>query len=141
MAREKTFNFIPEMQFPDTRSKEKDPVVTATITTAKNLIFSKGAIDSLDLNGKTIKLFADPQKKAIAWAEPDGGFLGIQEIKGHHRLKANKSGTITLGVARLLASMGITDVTESYKKLKIQKWYDQMEKQTYYYIVVRKRSE
>lgn len=135
MAKEKRFSFIPENQLNvigDGHIAE-----TVRISTTGLLCFSKSLVENYQLENSFIKMYADAQKKAIAWTiftdheVANGAALKLRQLKPYGPGKE-----IKISVAKILKSMGVT-IKKSLLKLPVKQYEDILEKKTFFYVTLK----
>lgn len=132
MTREKKFNFIPERQLDAKIVKERKPGVS--ISKGGQMIFNASSLEEYGLVGRFIRMYGDPEKKAIAFHIFDGA-NGLEDLH-LKKIERNKTGIATLSVGRLLRKIGVK-LEKSLRGLPIQKYEDLMDNKTFFYIIVK----
>ena len=136
MAREKKFNFIPASQLQEKITKDRRP--TVRINKNGQMVFSRTALEEFGLLGRFISLYADPQKSALGWHIFEGS-SELQDLR-LRKLEKNASGTVQIGVSKLLKKMGIK-LEKPLSDLLVQKYEDLTDRLTFFYVIVRDVSE
>ena len=131
MSKDKKFSFIPENQLNDLNG---DTSETVSISSKGLLNFSKSYIQNYDLENAYIKVYADPQKKAIAWI-----IFDQLEAANNSNLKLRKmtpygpQSEIKISISKIMKSIGIK-FDKSRRKLPVKKYHDLLEKKTFFYV-------
>lgn len=106
MPKAAKFNFTPERQLT---SKEAVSSYQFYVTVSKTstLFINKSFVDTYEYGGKYMQLFADPEKKAIAW-KVIAGKTDLEEVSNARIMTPNiKSGALSISIQKLLKSLGI----------------------------------
>lgn len=117
--RTKKYNFIPEHQL---KEKEEKSEFTVTITTNSLIYIKPFDVDMWELNGKTIRLYADVENKTIAWKEVRGGQL--KELENVRVLSKQPANQIIISVTKILKQMGVNKEMLPIKKIPVTEYKD-----------------
>lgn len=121
----KKYNFIPEHQLNQDDSNELG--YSVSITKAGMLYFSGFVSKMYELDGKIIRLYADKEKKSIAWKEIKEGDLSI--LKNVRKLNIEPTNNnIQIGIGKLLKAIGIEKDKLPIKKIPVTQYNDALEK-------------
>lgn len=127
MPVQRKYTFIAENQL---NSFEESSEYSVTITKTGSIYFNTFICKMFELDKKFVRLYADIEKKTIAWREIKDG--SIETIKGLRQLKVNKDNeNCMLMVNKLLEKIGITKEMLPIKKIPVTKYQDYLEKTEY----------
>lgn len=129
------FSFVPERQVGD----EPSEGAGYRVAIRKNgiIYFPADVVRIYDLEGKYVKLYADTQKKAIAWTVFDKGEPADMEDVRLMKRVSPKSQVVVLGIGRLLKRMGFDKGVE-FPVLNVRKHIDPLVKGDMWYVVLEK---
>lgn len=142
MSQEKQFTFLPEAHLKNKHAVDKRALNYVTISTKYNTLkISNAFIINHSLNGKYIKMYADPAKKAIAFRILNE--RNFSDMSGYRKVELTEKiykGYTThtanpLGVKRLIDSLDVKK-NHSYAKLVIEKYNGGLLDDDYYYVIL-----
>lgn len=123
------------------RKVDTDSPPTASIDTKHCILrFGRRTLQKLNMDGKFVRFFFDPDKNILGWQIQDRP-MGLDEAKSWKLTKMNRSGVATFWVTGILQKFrGLTK--DSYLGLEIKRYVvtnqSVIEKgQTYYYVQVQ----
>jgi len=117
----KKYNFIPEHQLNSDDNNEMG--YNVNITKTGMLYFSGFVARMYELDGKIIRLYADKEKKSIAWTEIKEGDLSI--LKNVRKLKIEPTNNnIQIGIGKLLKAIGIETDRLPLKNVPVTQYKD-----------------
>ncbi len=117
----KKYHFIPEHQL--NTSENDDAGYTVNINSNGTLYFSPFVVKVYGLKDKIIRLYADTEKKSIAWTEIKGGDLSV--LKNVRQMKVNpQNENIVIMVTKILKQLGVTKDMLPMKKVPVTTYID-----------------
>ncbi len=132
----KKYNFIPENQL----NEEIDSVgLTVSIGKNQNLIFGVDITKLYELDKKVVRLYADIEKKSIAYTEIKEGDISV--LKNIRVLKKLDSGIIVLMIKKILRQLGITKEMLPFKKIPVTIYKDQLLSKEFYVLDIKEYIE
>lgn len=117
----KKYNFVPENQL----NKEINEIgLSVTLGKNFNLVFGVDITRLYELDKKVIRLYADIEKKCIAWTEIKEGDISV--LKNVRVLKELESGIVILMIRKVISNFGITKEMLPFKKIQVTTYKDQL---------------
>lgn len=121
MSLQKKYNFIPEHQL---NSDDNDETGYSVNISKANMLYFSGFVAKIyGLDGKIIRMYADKEKKSIAWTEIKEGDLSI--LKNIRKLKVDTANNnIQIGIGKMLKHIGISIDKLPLKNIPVTQYKD-----------------
>lgn len=120
---QKKYNFVPESQLnKDTNGSE----FQVNINRNGCIYFGSDIVRIYDLENKVIRLYADIEKKSIAWIEIKNGNLSTLENVRVLKKNNPKVDCIVIMITKLLKSLGIEKTMLPFKNISVTTYKDNL---------------
>ncbi len=122
MPREAKFNFMPAVY---NRKNTKSIKSVVSISSHGTIVFNRASIEEYGLNGKYLKFFIDPSKKALGWTIIDT-FNDLSDLKKkeYRKIKPTSYGSCSLSIKSILSELNPDN--KKFSQLKIGNYKDSM---------------
>lgn len=127
------FSFIPERQINKPQEAKQ---YTVSIYSNGLMAFNAETLNIYELENKSIKIFADIEKKSIGWSVIEGK-TSLDDLNDAHQLTKNVNGCATVSVMKILRKMGI-DSGVKFSKLPVKVYKPKLEPYNIYYVELEK---
>lgn len=131
MPRLQSFNFISAKALG--LACEENKIHVSYNASGHMLTFSRKNTEVLGYVGKYVQIYADLEKKTLAWVFAPSTMVKPEELKNYTRIK-EYSGNISLYIPNQIVTA--LKLTKSLKKLEVQKYKPAgyLDSNTYYYV-------
>lgn len=132
MPRQSTFNFIPAYQI--SKIVEPEKIRVSFSPKSRQLVFSRKSEEVASYPGRYVQLYADPEKKTMAWTFVTGGALG--NLK--HAVSIKLYGK-SIVIAIPSSVCDALEMKETMKKVEVQRYKSTalLDNNDYHYITVK----
>lgn len=126
------FNFVSERLLNEPAA---DTSFRVSIYKTGTLVFTGETLDIYDLENKYIRLFADRERRSIAWQVLDDK-TSLEELNDARKVVKNTNGIATISIKKILKIMGITELGKGWKNLEVKTYKTTLQSGELYYVVI-----